>query len=68
MALSPALMSRCAMDKYVLTPPLTQLLDSRLEAFYRETKRLIRGSQCPSMLSNIRARPYLGMEDSSTSD
>ena len=60
-------MSLCAMEESVLTPPLMQLLDSRLEAFYQETKQLIRGSQCPPVLSNIRAGPYLGMEGSSTS-
>ena len=60
-------MSLCAMEESVLTPPLTQLLDSRLEAFYRETKQLIRGSQYPPVLSNIHAGPYLGMEGSSTS-
>ena len=59
-------MSLCAMEESVLTPPLMQLLDSRLEAFYRETKQLIQGSQCPPM-SNIRAGPYLGTEGSSTS-
>ena len=60
-------MSLCAMEESVLTPPLTQLLDSQLEAFYRETKQLIRGSQCPPVLSNICAGPYLGTEGSSTS-
>ena len=54
------------MEESVLTPPLMQLLDSQLEAFY-QTKQLIRGSQCPPVLSNIRAGPYLGMEGSSTS-